>query len=96
MYCTMKMVILNTSRTPDRDEEPAAIGNPVDYYAYLFLAKERNIPYKHGEFGNQRYRVAISGEWKEKVEAIIKKYCPDSFSKSEDYWKTYKNGIFSF
>lgn len=80
----------------DRDEELAAIGNPVDYYAYLFLAKERNIPYKHGEFGNQRYRVAISGEWKEKVEAIIKKYCPDSFSKSEDYWKTYKNGIFSF
>jgi len=82
------------SESTNRDEEPAAIGNPVDYYAYLFLAKERDIPYKHGEFGNQRYRVTLSGEWKEKVEAIIKKYCPDSFSKSEEYWKTYKNEYF--
>ena len=78
----------------DRDEEPAAIGNPVDYYAYLFLAKERNIPYKHGEFGNQRYRVAISGEWKEKVEAIIKKYCPDSFPRAKITGKHIKTEYF--
>mgnify|MGYP000202393860 FL=1 len=33
------------------------------------------------------FDVTISDKWKEKVNAIIKKYCPDSYSQSEEYWE---------
>ena len=72
------------------NEEPAAIDNPVDGYAYLLLLKDYWVSYKNGVFGDQRYQIVLSGELKKRMEAIIQKYCPESFAKSEEYWRTYK------
>lgn len=60
------------------------------FYTYLFIARDTFIlsynygAFKYGDF--EEYDVIISNKWRRKVESIIKKYCPDSFSKSENYW----------
>ena len=60
------------------------------FYAYLFVARNTFIlSYNNGIFkceNTAEYWVTISDKWKQKVESIIKKYCPDSFSQSEKYW----------
>ena len=76
------------------DEHGAVTGfyeaapNPASY-AYLFVVGNTFIlSYNNAIFrceSIQQYSVTISNKWKQKVETIIKKYCPDSFSQSEQY-----------
>lgn len=62
---------------------------PPPDYAYFFVTadKKRVLPYNRGCFRvyDTRYTVTIGGERREKVDAIIRKYCPDSFSEDEMY-----------
>ena len=59
------------------------------FYTYLFVTGDTFILsynygiFKYGDF--EEYDVTISNKWRQKVESIIKKYCPDSYSQSEQY-----------
>jgi len=59
------------------------------FNSYLFVAGNTFIlSYNYGIFKHEsfeEYDIAISNKWKRKVESIIKKYCPESFSQSEQY-----------
>ena len=68
--------------------EPRA---PGPHYAYLWVAKGKeafSVSYVNGifNFRSTIYTITLSSEWRAKVDAILKKYCPDSFSKDEKYW----------
>lgn len=59
------------------------------FNSYLFVAGNTFIlSYNYGIFKHEsfeEYDITISNKWKRKVESIIQKYCPDSFSQSEQY-----------
>lgn len=72
--------------------EPSA---PSAYYAYLFVTKDKKVrlPYNYGCFNwhSTSYTVQISTDWRARIDAILQKYCPDSFSKSENWWREQEN-----
>lgn len=60
------------------------------FNSYLFVAGNTFIlSYNYGIFRHESfedYDITISNKWKRRVESILQKYCPDSFSQSEKYW----------